>query len=130
MSLNSHGIISMNKRQQFAYDSAARNVFVTATANHRRIVDLKGLKLSTILSVDWLGEYFAWHASVSVLTDDGLHSIPSNKLSKKNRVRAEIYLEKLLEGVGEEYVHQSEAHGKFNLFRRLSDDEDANLKDR
>lgn len=113
----------MNRRQKLALDGATPGLFNKNINQNREYVTLKGLKLSTVLTVDYLGGAYAWHASIAVVDAFSLQPIPPNKVSKMTKLRVQNYLEKMLEKVGGENLHQSEAYSAFNLFRSLTTEE-------
>lgn len=114
----------MNRRQLIALEGANPGLFNRNMEKAREYVNLKGLKLSTVLTIDYLGDSYAWHASAAVVGSFSLMPIAPNKVSKANKIRVRNYLEKMLEGVGSgENFRESEAYSAFNLFRRLTDEE-------
>lgn len=113
----------MNRRQIIALKGANPGLFNKNMEQAREYVDLKVLKLSTVLTVDYVGGSYAWHASVAVVDSFSLMPIAPNKVSKVNKIRVRNYLEKMLEGVGGENFHESEAYSAFNLFRHLTGEE-------
>lgn len=113
----------MNRRQSIALEGANPSLFNKNVERAREYVNLKGLKLSTVLTVDYIGGSYAWHASAAVVDPFSLMPIAPNKVSKTNKVRVRNYLEKMLERVGGENFHESEAYSAFNLFRYLTFDE-------
>lgn len=113
----------MNRKQLIALEGAYQGLFNRNMEQAREYVNLKGLKLSTVLTVDYLGDSYAWHASVAVVDQFSLMPIAPNKVSKANKIRVRNYLGKMLEKVGSENFRESEAYSAFNLFRRLTDEE-------
>ena len=118
----------MNKRQQLALEGATPGLFNKNMSQAREYVNLKGLKLSTVLTVDYLGGSYIWHASIAVVDPFYLMPIEPNKISKANKIRVQNYLEKMLEGIGGEDFRQSEAFSAFNLFRCLTAEELGKIK--
>ena len=110
----------MNRRQIIAIEGANPGLFNRNMEQAREYVNLKGLKLSTVLTVDYVGGSYVWHASVAVVDSFSLMPIAPNKVSKDNKIRVRNYLEKMLEGVGGENFRESEAYSAFNLFRYLT----------
>jgi hypothetical protein len=113
----------MNRRQIIALEGANPGLFNKNMERAREYVNLKGLKLSTVLTVDYIGGSYAWHASAAVVDPFYLMPIAPNKVSKANKVRVRNYLEKMLEGVGGENFRESEVYSAFNLFRYLTNEE-------
>ena len=118
----------MNGRQLIAIEGANPGLFNKNMERAREYVNLKGLKLSTVLTVDYIGGSYAWHASAAVVDSFSLMPIAPNKVSKANKIRVRNYLEKMLEGVGGENFHESEAYSAFNLFRYLTAEEVSCIK--
>jgi hypothetical protein len=118
----------MNRRQIIALEGANPSLFNKNMEQAREYVNLKGLKLSTVLTVDYIGGSYAWHASVAAVDPFSLMPIAPNKVSKANKIRIRNYLEKMLEGVGGENFHESEAYCAFNLFRYLTANELHSIK--
>ena len=110
----------MNRRQLIALGGANPGLFNRNFEQAREYVNLKGLELSTVLTIDYLGDSYAWHASAAVVDSFSLIPIAPNKISKANKIRIRNHLEKMLEKVGGENFRQSEAYCAFNLFRYLT----------
>lgn len=113
----------MTRRQIIALEGANPGLFNKNMEQAHEYANLKGLKLSTVLTVDYVGSSYAWHASVAVVDSFSLMPIAPNKVSKANKIRVRNYLEKMLEAVGGENFHESEAYSAFNLFRHLTGEE-------
>lgn len=113
----------MNRRQLIALEGANPGLLNRNMEQAREYVTLEGLKLSTVLTVDYLGGSYAWHASVAVVNSFSLMPIAPNKVSKANKIRVRNYLEKMLAGVGGENFRESEVFSAFNLFRHSTGEE-------
>lgn len=114
----------MNSRQKFALENPLVNAFdLTRVGKYHRDVQIGGLRLSTLLTVDATQQPPKWHASVSILDENDRPTRVIGGVSKANFEKAFAHLQTLLDGVGEGKTSTFPPVDAIHLFRGLTEKE-------